>query len=159
MTTTDKSRADAPVDLLPCPFCGHGAHITTGDGPFFGRAQVECRSCRIATYWYDDALVVRQWNRRVATSANETGAEGATWHGLTDAEKGAVAVRIALYDTVPTEVLDTILDGIESVLRERNHRAAMTARAPAEDLVNRIQRVWMNIAKVIGKTARAGENE
>ncbi|MBU9318964.1 Lar family restriction alleviation protein, partial [Burkholderia multivorans] len=66
--TTDKSSADALRDLLPCPHCGHAAQIVTGDGPFFGRVQVECRSCRIATFWYDEAVAVRQWNRRVAAS-------------------------------------------------------------------------------------------
>ncbi|MDN7913724.1 Lar family restriction alleviation protein [Burkholderia cepacia] len=67
----DVSRADALTDLLPCPHCGHAAQIMTGDGPFFGRVQVECGSCRIATFWYDQAVAVRQWNRRVAASPVE----------------------------------------------------------------------------------------
>ncbi|MCA8045526.1 Lar family restriction alleviation protein [Burkholderia arboris] len=71
MTTTTDNSADALTDLLPCPHCGHAAQIMTGDGPFFGRVQVECGSCRIATFWYDQAVAVRQWNRRVAASPVE----------------------------------------------------------------------------------------
>ncbi|WP_240202640.1 Lar family restriction alleviation protein [Burkholderia sp. LMG 13014] len=70
-TSSKVSRADALTGLLPCPHCGHAAQITTGDGPFFGRVQVECGSCRIATFWYDQAVAVRQWNRRVAASPVE----------------------------------------------------------------------------------------
>ncbi|MBM2769882.1 Lar family restriction alleviation protein [Burkholderia anthina] len=71
MTTTNHSRTNALTDLLPCPHCGHAAQIMTGDGPFFGRVQVECGSCRIATFWYDQAVAVRQWNRRVSASPVE----------------------------------------------------------------------------------------
>ncbi|MEY8173999.1 Lar family restriction alleviation protein [Burkholderia multivorans] len=111
MNDQQQSRADAPVALHPCPFCGHAAQITTGDGPFFGRVQVECGSCRIATYWYDETVAVRQWNRRVATSANETGAEGATeqfiviGHGESDIPEAKIVARRA-------DVLDAVLSMI-----------------------------------------------
>ncbi|KVQ85513.1 hypothetical protein WK07_04245 [Burkholderia multivorans] len=123
MNDQQQSRADTPVALLPCPFCGHAAQITTGDGPFFGRVQVECGSCRIATYWYDEAVAVRQWNRRVATSATETGAHGETvaWmHAgdprdcISDAKKrdmikhaGAPGARLAENYSIPLGRLGT----------------------------------------------------
>ncbi|WP_239687113.1 Lar family restriction alleviation protein, partial [Burkholderia cenocepacia] len=57
--------------LLPCPHCGHAAQIMMGTGPFGGRVQVECASCRIATFWFEEAVAVRMWNRRIAASPVE----------------------------------------------------------------------------------------
>ncbi|MCW3657578.1 Lar family restriction alleviation protein [Burkholderia cenocepacia] len=68
MSTTDNQHAVAPADLLPCPHCGHAAQITMGCGPFGGRVQVECASCRIATFWFEESVAVRQWNRRISAS-------------------------------------------------------------------------------------------
>ncbi|MDR5756976.1 DUF551 domain-containing protein [Caballeronia sp. LZ035] len=53
-------------ELKPCPFCGGVAQAIAGDGPFYGRVQIDCSVCRNATYWWEEAVAVRLWNRRAA---------------------------------------------------------------------------------------------
>lgn len=67
------TNTDALPSLLPCPFCAHEAQVTEGTGPFFDRVQVECSACRIATFWLDEDVAHRLWNRR--TPAPEVQAE------------------------------------------------------------------------------------
>ncbi|QTP33520.1 Lar family restriction alleviation protein [Burkholderia glumae] len=50
--------------LSDCPFCGYHAQVTEGSGAFFGRVQVECASCRIATFWLEEDVARQLWNRR-----------------------------------------------------------------------------------------------
>ncbi|MDN7916606.1 hypothetical protein QZM99_00680 [Burkholderia gladioli] len=52
--------------LSNCPFCGYHAQVTEGSGAFFGRVQVECASCRIATFWLEEDVARQLWNRRAS---------------------------------------------------------------------------------------------
>jgi hypothetical protein len=40
-----------------------------GDGGFFNRVQIDCTICRNATWWWDEAVAVKSWNRRAAISS------------------------------------------------------------------------------------------
>jgi hypothetical protein len=62
------------VPLKQCPFCAHPAQVTEGTGPFFGRVQVECSACRIATFWLEEPVARQLWNKRALLSASKPAA-------------------------------------------------------------------------------------
>jgi hypothetical protein len=70
MNTTNTDGAAG--GLLPCPFCGGQAQMIEGDGGFSGRVQIDCTVCRNATWWWGEAVAIRQWNRRATASAQAT---------------------------------------------------------------------------------------
>ncbi|MBU9581335.1 Lar family restriction alleviation protein [Burkholderia multivorans] len=71
--TTDKSRADALTDLLPCPFCGREAEAEKIEDACYG---VGCQSCdfqlmsgNVGIGWFaSEAEAISAWNRRVDAS-------------------------------------------------------------------------------------------
>ncbi|MEI7291218.1 Lar family restriction alleviation protein [Paraburkholderia tropica] len=69
--------------LKPCPFCGSEAQMIHGDGPFCGRVQIDCTNCRNATWWWDEAVAVRSWNKRAALPSDAAGAPVAWRHSHT----------------------------------------------------------------------------
>lgn len=103
--------------LLPCPHCGAIAQVTEGTGPFFDRVQVECSACRIATFWMEEGVARRQWNRRVAAPLTR---EAATVP-LTDEQIAH------LWDCSEREG-ETIMDGYA---REIRFAHALLTAAPA----------------------------
>jgi hypothetical protein len=74
--THQPNNVSAAGVLLPCPFCAHPAQVMDGTGPFFGRVQVECSACRIATFWLEEAVARQLWNRRATASAQATSPVG-----------------------------------------------------------------------------------
>lgn len=66
-----------PVELLLCPFCGSGAHITEEDSRFFAGCD-ECfcavgeayDSCAMPCHcFYEEEAAAAAWNARSITSA------------------------------------------------------------------------------------------
>ncbi|UEP23145.1 Lar family restriction alleviation protein [Burkholderia ambifaria] len=103
MKTTDKSRADALTDPLPCPFCGSD-EVTVGS---FGSSYidpqhyVQCEECDGATVRHaSDGEAIAAWNRRAPVEQHEAApaddyearqrvaeALGITWPGTRDGKR------------------------------------------------------------------------
>ncbi|MDV3101761.1 Lar family restriction alleviation protein [Burkholderia cenocepacia] len=66
--TTDQSRADAPMDLLPCPFCGGDPkRMTLNDKANFGGEVITCTKCDCSTHveFGEKSGLVDAWNSRL----------------------------------------------------------------------------------------------
>lgn len=82
--------------LSNCPFCGYHAQVTEGSGAFFGRVQVECSSCRIATFWLDEDVARQLWNRRTSHAPAIPAVDAA-------AVIEQCAIRAAIHSQYPVE--------------------------------------------------------
>lgn len=83
------------TELKNCPFCGGPAQIMEGHSGFIGRVQVECAHCRVGTFYYEECVAVRTWNKRA-----ESGPSKAAYDADLEARK-----RVAAALDLPTNGL------------------------------------------------------
>ncbi|WP_175663091.1 Lar family restriction alleviation protein [Burkholderia ambifaria] len=100
MTTTDKSRADALTDLLPCPFCGSAASLNSDHIDYF----VLCDTCSgegprlqspTGNHEASKRGAIAAWNARAPVEQHEAAPAGdiATLIAYAEGSKSAAVVN------------------------------------------------------------------
>ncbi|HDR9065529.1 TPA: Lar family restriction alleviation protein [Burkholderia contaminans] len=139
MTTTDKSRADAPMNLEPCPFCGNELHVKANRANPSARCVTDgCKGKQLPVLNLDQPEDIAAWNRRAPVETSRADA-------LTDpqilskAAHRAYSPKIAdvtHYDFSESELIEFARDVLAASPVEQ-HEAALTG-----EQIERVINVW-----------------